>query len=287
MSFLYSEQQSMSRILLVLVVYNDVERLCRLVLYAIDASDTNNITIEKISRLPLEKHTPSPLLLIPLNFQPESFLLITEQEACLLTADDLSCGNVFYPTRLLPRSFGEFDWSNNKNRCFIYCIRCTSGKVEIENTGEIYWHCAGNVNPIGQTMCVVGTLNVIEHDNDEREGDVLLYAGEGADNEVIAVAIALITLQILDNFAPLTDMNVVRDDGHEDTLIFCSGCDTHGSLRIINHGVETFKLQSSKPDWKGMYRTWSSYSKLSLGSLGERYILLSSLVDTRLLATKG
>jgi hypothetical protein len=35
--------------------HSDIERLCRLVIYSIDASDVENVTIEKIGRLPLEK----------------------------------------------------------------------------------------------------------------------------------------------------------------------------------------------------------------------------------------
>lgn len=79
---------------------SDIDRSCRIVVYAIDASNIENVTIEKIGRLPLERSkriyekpdmnvlniklnldTPLPLLLVPLKFQPEAFLLVT---VCLL-----------------------------------------------------------------------------------------------------------------------------------------------------------------------------------------------------------
>lgn len=35
--------------------HSDIERLCRLVIYEINASNLEDVTIEKIGRLPLEK----------------------------------------------------------------------------------------------------------------------------------------------------------------------------------------------------------------------------------------
>jgi hypothetical protein len=34
---------------------SDIDRSCRLVVYAIDASDIDNVMIEKVGRLPLER----------------------------------------------------------------------------------------------------------------------------------------------------------------------------------------------------------------------------------------
>jgi hypothetical protein len=66
MEFLHTEGQSRHRILLALVIYNDTERLCKLVVYAINASDMDNVIVERLGRLPLEK-SEMPVLLCLFN----------------------------------------------------------------------------------------------------------------------------------------------------------------------------------------------------------------------------
>lgn len=34
---------------------SDVDRVCRIIVYAIDASDINNVIVEQVGRLPLER----------------------------------------------------------------------------------------------------------------------------------------------------------------------------------------------------------------------------------------
>lgn len=41
--------------LFLLIYLSDIDRSCRIVVYAIDASNIENVTIEKIGRLPLER----------------------------------------------------------------------------------------------------------------------------------------------------------------------------------------------------------------------------------------
>lgn len=90
------------------LVISDVEMVCRLVIYAIDTSDPENMTIERCGRLPLERGNasavvrcnklkklhvtlipyiavgPLPLLLIPIYDIPETFILITVSSSNLL-----------------------------------------------------------------------------------------------------------------------------------------------------------------------------------------------------------
>ncbi|KAI8072256.1 mono-functional DNA-alkylating methyl methanesulfonate N-term-domain-containing protein [Gilbertella persicaria] len=280
MEFLHTETDTMDRILLVLVIYNDVERLCRLVIYAIDASDPQHVIIDKVSRLPLEKNTPLPLLLIPLKFQPESFMLVTEQQVCLLTADDLACGNVLYPTSIIPRQFGSIE----SEGCLF--------KLEINVTGELVWHPIESASPIGQSMCMLGTIDMLGQKNDQVTADIVLCAGESADSLVLAIPheqsdsiIRHITIQTLINRAPLTDVQVAdnyRD--HQDALIACSGQDEHGALSIVTSGIETTMLSSSdKAEWKGVSGSWS----IMQNSTRPLYLVTSSMLDTRLLSAKG
>ncbi|KAI7907513.1 mono-functional DNA-alkylating methyl methanesulfonate N-term-domain-containing protein [Cokeromyces recurvatus] len=295
MEFLYTETTSMDKILLVLVVYNDVERLCRLILYAIDASDTQNVTIEKISRLPLEKNTSLPLLLIPLKFQPEAFILITEQQACLLTADDLGCGNVLYPTSMIPKIFRSIECPLftayathlDPTEEYIY-LGSAEGhlyKLEVKVTSELNWIPIKKVNPVGQSMCLLGTMDLIE-ENTARKMDVLLYSGESADSQVLLIPskhppasqntpIDYTVLQVLVNRAPLTDFQIAENfQDHQDALIACSGQGEHGSLSVITHGIQAEFLHASDPEWKGISALWD----LSLSSL--EYEELSCLIAT-------
>ncbi|KAF1805835.1 mono-functional DNA-alkylating methyl methanesulfonate N-term-domain-containing protein [Mucor lusitanicus] len=283
MEFLHTESDAMDRILLVLTVYNDVERLCRLVLYSIDASDMKNVTIEKISRLPLEKNTPLPLLLIPLSFQTEAFLLVTEQNVSYLKADDLACGNVLYPTSQIPRN-----------------LECSSEghlyRLGVDVWGErevnIDWQPLDATSPISQAMCVLGRMDV-EEPRGFRGTDVLLCAGESADNHVLAMCTSTLpfrrdVVQTIVNRAPLTDYQVADNFiGDQDAIITCSGQDLHGALSIVTHGIEaTHMAQSSRYEWKGVSRLWQIKASVSLKEQVS-CLVVSSLLDTRLLCAKG
>lgn len=84
---------------------SEVDKVCRLVIYAIDATNPFDIKAERIGRLPLEKGrdhwviwlyterltlqvlgSPLPVLLIPLKDHPEAFLLLTVMRKTSLSA---------------------------------------------------------------------------------------------------------------------------------------------------------------------------------------------------------
>ncbi|ORE05434.1 hypothetical protein BCV72DRAFT_250626 [Rhizopus microsporus var. microsporus] len=283
MEFLHTESTSMDRILLALVIYNDVEKICRLVLYVINASNLQNVTMERIGRLPLESNTPLPLLLIPLQSRPESFLLVTEQQVCLLSSDDLACGNVLYPNSFIPRAFGSIDSEG--------CIY----RLHITSSNEMSWTLIDSVNPIGQSMCLLGTADLV-NDNNTIRADVLLYAGECADSQVIAIPCpdvsqwetpTITVLQSLVNRAPITDVEKISGYyGQQESLAVCSGIGKQGCLTFIARGVKARKVSFSQPEWKGINRLWSINSTAS--HLPEISCLMaSSPIDSRLIAAKG
>ncbi|KAG1176243.1 hypothetical protein G6F70_003534 [Rhizopus microsporus] len=301
MEFLHTESTSMDRILLALVIYNDVEKICRLVLYAINASNLQNVTMERIGRLPLESNTPLPLLLIPLQFRPESFLLVTEQQVCLLSSDDLACGNVLYPNSFIPRAFGSplFNAATQHedlDKSYVYlgsaegCIY----RLNITSSNEMNWTLIDSVNPIGQSMCLLGTVDLV-NDNNTIRADVLLYAGECADSQVIAIPCpdvsqwetpAITVLQSLINRAPITDVEKISGYyGQQESLAVCSGIGKQGCLTFIARGVKARKVSSSQPEWKGINRLWSINPTAS--HLPEISCLMtSSPIDSRLIAAK-
>lgn len=62
-------------------------------------------------------------------------------------------------------------------------------KLEILAHGDMNWIPVQQANPISQSMCILGTINMMEQDGDHQvdEADILLYAGESADSQVLAV----------------------------------------------------------------------------------------------------
>ncbi|CAO3696541.1 unnamed protein product [Rhizopus stolonifer] len=297
MEFLYTESTSMERILLSLVVYNDEEKICRVIIYSIDALDINHITIERIGRLPMALDAPLPVLLIPLQFQPESLLLVTEQHANLLTSDDVACGNVLYPNSPIPREFSSiecplftsFAQHSNPNVNYLY-LGSSDGylfKLSVASSGELQWNFLDMVNTMGLSMCVLGTAD-LKHQENSVGTDILMYAGECADSQVISIpynnieerkAYKVIVLQDLVNRAPLRHTEIIPNfSGDQDALITCSGMGGQGFLNIITRGVEATMLASSKGQWKGITRLWN-LDDLSC-------LLASSPIDSKLLISK-
>lgn len=140
------------------------------------------------------------------------------------------------------------------------------------------WTLIDSVNPIGQSMCLLGTVDLV-NDNNMTRADVLLYAGECADSQVIAVSIckivlsvpltliflqipcpdisqweapAIMVLQSLVNRAPITDVEKISGYyGQQESLAVCSGIGKQGCLTFIARGVKARKVSSSQPEWKG------------------------------------
>ncbi|KAI9276361.1 mono-functional DNA-alkylating methyl methanesulfonate N-term-domain-containing protein [Sporodiniella umbellata] len=305
MEFLYTETTSTERILLSLVVYDDEEKIFRVVLYSIDASNMENVTIERIGRLPMATDTPLPVLLIPLQFAPESFLLVTEQHANLLTSDDVVCGNVLYPNSPIPRSFGSiesplftsFSQHSEKTANYIY-LGSSEGylfRLTVLSTGVLHWSFLDTVNPIGTSMCVLGIADLVE-EQDAVPTDILVYAGECANSQVISILHSSISdqsghktnlLQELVNRAPLRHTEVIPSfNGSHDSLIACSGVGKQGFLNTISRGVGSTTLTSSENQWKGITRLWSIDHSPS-STVDIPCLLASSSFGSKLLICKG
>ncbi|KAI8381451.1 uncharacterized protein BYT42DRAFT_634697 [Radiomyces spectabilis] len=238
MEFLHTEHATPDRIVLCTVVYNDIERLCRVIVYIIDASNPDDVIVRRIGRLPLERNTPLPVLLIPLAFKPETMLLVTEQYISVFNTDDVASGNVHYPTSLIPRPFGELDCK----------FRGQMFRVDLSDLDDISWEWFAGSNPIGQAMCALGTIQMMDDDN-VIPADVLFYVGESADSQVIAVGCSTtrdfstpfpepIIMQTMTNRAPLSNATIAPSmEGAQDALIACSGQHGGGSLSFITNGI--------------------------------------------------
>ncbi|KAI8992216.1 mono-functional DNA-alkylating methyl methanesulfonate N-term-domain-containing protein [Pilobolus umbonatus] len=300
MEFLHTESTSRERILLAVVIYSDIEKICRVILYSMNAS-TDDVTIETIGRLPLEKNTPLPVLLIPLKFMHESFILVTEQQVCLLSSDDLGCGNVLYPTSYIPRELGSTEYPLftaysphlNPSEHYLY-LGAAEGllyKLQVNvSTSTMQWISIDDVNPVSQAMCMVGELIHSDDGKDLSTADIIFYTGESSNSQMIAITqeettnnkLHYRTLQIFDNWAPITNFQVASNlRSYQDALVTCSGQDKYGSLGVVSYGVDAILLFSSKPEWKGVSQLWS----LSLSStMAVSYLVASSLIDTRLIS---
>ncbi|KAL0095149.1 hypothetical protein F4703DRAFT_1729157, partial [Phycomyces blakesleeanus] len=250
MEFLYTHTDSPDRILLALVVYNDVERICRMVIYAINTSNPHSVGIERIGRLPLDRNTPLPVLLIPLECLPETFMLVTEQHVCVLTADDIACGNVMYPSSPLPRKSNETFYGR------IY-------HLDISSLEDMKWTLVAQVNPIGQSMCVISAMTMTQKDGSELPVDVIVYSGEGVDSQAIAVNHLKVfssdfiyqdnsvVIQTFTNRAPLMDYHVMHDEiAKQDKLITCAGQGKNGAVNVISQGYQATSITDPSPGWE-------------------------------------
>jgi hypothetical protein len=57
-------------------------------------------------------------------------------------------------------------------------------RLDISHNDEFTWNAIKDVNPISQSMIVIGSIP-----NKRVKSDVLFYAGESADSQIIAVCI--------------------------------------------------------------------------------------------------
>lgn len=56
-------------------------------------------------------------------------------------------------------------------------------KLDIKTSSEMNWAPIQQIHPVGQSMCMIGSINI----NDEENHDVLFYSGESANSQIIAV----------------------------------------------------------------------------------------------------
>ncbi|ORZ24311.1 mono-functional DNA-alkylating methyl methanesulfonate N-term-domain-containing protein [Absidia repens] len=298
MEFLHTPTNSLDRIILVAIVYNDISRLCRIILFSIDASDSQKASIKVVGRLPLEFKTPLPILLLPLQCYQESFMVITERTVCVLSADDISCGNVLYP--VVPISSNDFDSNTNEDILITSYSLCADPtlpymylgtaegyllKLDISDLDSMKWIACQKVNPIGQQMCVLGLIQVDDDEGELWMAEALFYVGESADSQLVAIpwndgdscnTSAPFVLQTLVNRAPLTDWQIVRKNGQPDRLVTCSGQDEQGALHYISRDVDSTTLYASDVNWNGITKMWCLSN-----SLGRCHLVASSSYSTR------
>ena len=63
-------------------------------------------------------------------------------------------------------------------------------KLNVLSTGETKWTTIDPTNPISQSMCMLGTVNMTSGGNQEPvKADVVLFSGESADSHVLAVSL--------------------------------------------------------------------------------------------------
>ncbi|KAI8140545.1 hypothetical protein BJV82DRAFT_645760 [Fennellomyces sp. T-0311] len=283
MEFLHTETSSRDRILLALMVYSDVDHQCRTIVYAVDASNPDDVLIERIGRLPLDTSTPIPILLIPLRHHPEALVLLTEYEAGIITTDDIACGNMLYPTCPIERPFGEVKYDGS-----LY-------KMLFPSNREIRWKVLDPINPVAPAMCILGSM-VVEDEVGEREpylADVLLYSGEGADSQITVIDRSEytmnlnFTLQTFINRAPIIDSRVASAMMDEQsTIVCCSGLAKQGGLTLVSRGVQSSLYHKSASSWQGFTWLWNAQMSTS-ESVAAHLLVASSALETRLMLVQG
>ncbi|KAG2221761.1 hypothetical protein INT45_003401 [Circinella minor] len=307
MEFLHTETTSRDRLLLALVVYSDVDHQCRTIVYSIDASNPQDILIERIGRLPLDTSTPVPILLIPLRHYPEALVLLTEYEAGIITTDDIACGNLLYPTCPIARPFGEVkcplftaythcpEMDDLTSEYYIY-LGADDGslyKMIFPSSHEIQWEILKSIHPVAPAMSILGTLFITDETDTEQQSylaDVLLYAGESADSQIIAIDRTSestrehIVLQTLINRAPSVDSKLIPMMTDEQNVILnCSGQGKQAGLTLVSRGVHTSLLYKSTSRWDGFTKLWNTQAPISNESMIGNVLVGSSSLETKMM----
>ncbi|KAH8555142.1 mono-functional DNA-alkylating methyl methanesulfonate N-term-domain-containing protein [Umbelopsis sp. PMI_123] len=249
------------------------------------------MTIERCGRLPLDRVGPLPLLLIPICDVPETFILITELYASYLTVDDVYSGNVLHPTSNLPTNadgevviFTAYTAPKSPTPSILY-LGTSSGDFYALDINTLAWHFIGQRNSVGVAMQYLGPAY---HENGHK--DVIVYAGEGADHEVITIDFGqnlpgISLLQTLENRAPLIDAHISHDPQSSlDVLYTCTGQDRYGCLREIRSGVgvEMLSISPADPQWDGVTGIW--YLPYDQENKDCFYIIVSFALETRVLS---
>lgn len=63
-------------------------------------------------------------------------------------------------------------------------------KLQVLLTGEVIWDAIEQTNPISQSMCMLGSINMLDQDDENCvvSADIIVYSGESADSQVLAVS---------------------------------------------------------------------------------------------------
>lgn len=60
-------------------------------------------------------------------------------------------------------------------------------KLSFPSPQVMNWDIMERINPVGSSMCVLGVMDVPDSEG-EYQADIMIYAGEGADSQVLAVS---------------------------------------------------------------------------------------------------
>lgn len=132
--------------------------------------------------------TSMPLHLIPVPNQPETCVLVLEHTVCLITTDDVACGNVLYaksqPHPVCPL-FTAYDTMRPEQGSQIYLGSTEGYLYQLTCTSEMTWSAPVQIHSVA-ALCVLGPFQMPE----AGVVDLVVYAGESADGAVLAVSLS-------------------------------------------------------------------------------------------------
>ncbi|ORY02118.1 hypothetical protein K493DRAFT_334751 [Basidiobolus meristosporus CBS 931.73] len=302
MAFLYPTANEKERLLLALVVFDDVEKSASIMLYQFWSNEPLQ-KAELYGKLPLGKDFPLPLHLVPLPHHPETFLLINERQISFLQADDITCGNVNYYKLNLPPTYGTATEaplitsyalpselpplssglsSAVASTQYLYLGTDKGDLYKVLVTGEPYveLQLLGKLNPIGEAMHVIAT--------NDQQGDLLAISGEMANGSVVTVDHfnnVNIRAEIL-NWSPVLDfVSLDYYNEQHDSLYLCCGGSLGGSIREIRNGVGVTTIVSTGADFGSANRLWSL--KTNASDVNDSFLVISFVHETRLMYSGG
>ncbi|RUS29045.1 mono-functional DNA-alkylating methyl methanesulfonate N-term-domain-containing protein [Jimgerdemannia flammicorona] len=323
-SFLYPNPMKQERVLLAIMVFKLVSTpwfsyVSVLGAFVKRVTLTSNISFGSRPVCLVMADSPLPLHIVPLPRYPECFLIINEREACFIRTEEAASGLTHFPKFPLPtltREFGDVDGvqyphitatalpidqepsvADTTQRLYagtsgglVYCIDVAEGP-------SVEFGLLGKRNPVGAAMCVVASgpgfvgeeeleAQAEDGEEDEERGDVIVYAGEMADGEVVLARptrLHLSTLQTITNHAPVLDFAVLDPRGERcDSVFTCSGRGPrHGTVREVRNGIGVVVLHRSEPECDGVTGLWSLRNRPAEN--WDEFLVVSFASETRVM----
>ncbi|KAI8073049.1 mono-functional DNA-alkylating methyl methanesulfonate N-term-domain-containing protein [Gongronella butleri] len=284
LEFLHTKSNQRDRVLLAAIIYSDIDRVCRVVLYNIDTSNPEAPSADLMGRLPMDQKMALPVLFFSVPFYPETLVLVTEEAVLIVRATDITSGNVFLPGAVMGRTIGHhlctaYTLCANESDPRVY-LGTTEGqliRLDMHDLEAIALSCVQKVNPIGQHIQALDYLDLEDNDGNKMPAMALYTVGEGTNSQLLAVTDdEAIELQAIENRAPVMD---AVDESNAHTafkMTTCSGKDQDAQLNTVTYGCNT-DLMETVPDWNGVTNLWT----LNGGEHGV-FLVGSSCYDTKI-----
>ncbi|CAG8553228.1 375_t:CDS:10, partial [Paraglomus occultum] len=285
MTFLYPDDPD--RVALAMVVFNDVKKQSRIVVYQFWAGDGPQGDIIAYGTLTLAEDSPLPLHLIALPNFPECFLMITEKDVCFLNAQQVTVGHVEFYRESLPNTEAlmtavAISSNNERQRSTYLYAGLEDGslyRIDIESRTSIKFNLLSEneLNPIAPAMATFTRAT---------DGkDVIIISGEMSDGAVVTVtpgATGIVVNSEIPNWAPILDFQLVDFQRENNDVVYsCSNRGNKGSICELRRVIGVHVVTQTEPEFDGTNALWSL--KYMADDIDDTFLAVSFASSTRLM----